>query len=90
MNPLGPPDPYLADVLMSTLVCSVAAVSALLLLGVIVYVAMVVELLRGNGHPNGRLLAFTGRPTVSSSSEVWVIENLRDELKVLVSPGKVP
>jgi Tol biopolymer transport system component len=34
-------------------------------------------------HPNGRLLAFTGRPTVSSSSEVWVIENLREEMKVL-------
>jgi hypothetical protein len=49
MNPLGPPDSYLADVLMSTLVYSVATVSALVLLEVVVYVAMVVELLRGNG-----------------------------------------
>jgi hypothetical protein len=49
MNPLGPPDSYLADVLMSTLVCSVATVSALVLLEVIAYVAMVVDLLRGTG-----------------------------------------
>ena len=34
-------------------------------------------------HPNGRVLAFTGRPNVSTSSEVWVIENLREELNVL-------
>jgi len=41
-------------------------------------------------HPNGRLLAFTGRTTYSGSSEVWVIENLRDELKMLASPVKRP
>jgi Tol biopolymer transport system component len=41
-------------------------------------------------HPNGRLLAFTGRTTYSSTSEVWVIENLRDELKLLAPPGKRP
>jgi Tol biopolymer transport system component len=34
-------------------------------------------------HPNGRVLAFTGRPDASTSSEVWVIENLREELKML-------
>ena len=34
-------------------------------------------------HPNGRLLAFTGRVSYSTNSEVWVIENLREELKVL-------
>ena len=39
-------------------------------------------------HPNGRLLAFTGRTTYSSSSEVWVIENLREEMKML-GGGKV-
>jgi len=37
-------------------------------------------------HPNGRTLAFTGRPDVSTSSEVWVIENLKEELKVVASP----
>jgi Tol biopolymer transport system component len=36
-------------------------------------------------HPNGRQLAFTGRATYSVSSEVWVIENLREELKLLAS-----
>jgi Tol biopolymer transport system component len=41
-------------------------------------------------HPNSRLLAFTGRLTSSASSEVWVIENLRDELKTLASPAKRP
>ena len=41
-------------------------------------------------HPNGRLLAFTGRPNYSTSSEVWVIDNLRDELKMLASPVKRP
>ncbi len=42
-------------------------------------------------HPNGRLLGFTGRPNYSSSSEVWVIENLRDELGLLTaSPQKRP
>jgi Tol biopolymer transport system component len=41
-------------------------------------------------HPNGRQLAFTGRTTYSTSSEVWVIENLRDELKLLAPPGKRP
>ena len=39
-------------------------------------------------HPNGRLLAFTGRTAYSTSSEVWVIENLREELKMLAG-GKV-
>jgi Tol biopolymer transport system component len=38
-------------------------------------------------QPNGRLLAFTGRTTSSASSEVWVIENLRDELKLLAPPA---
>jgi len=41
-------------------------------------------------HPNGRLLAFTGRPIASSSSEVWVIENLREELELLASRGTRP
>jgi Tol biopolymer transport system component len=41
-------------------------------------------------HPNGRLLAFTGRPNEGTSSEVWVIENLREELKKLAAPGKRP
>jgi Tol biopolymer transport system component len=41
-------------------------------------------------HPNGRQLAFTGRTTSSASSEVWVMENLRDELKLLTPPGKLP
>ncbi|MBE3134275.1 MAG: PD40 domain-containing protein [Acidobacteria bacterium] len=41
-------------------------------------------------HPNGRLLAFTGRANPSTNSEVWVIENLREELKILTSPGKRP
>ena len=39
-------------------------------------------------HPNGRLLAFTGRLNYSTSSEVWVIENLREELRML-GGGKV-
>jgi Tol biopolymer transport system component len=38
-------------------------------------------------HPNGRLLAFTGRSTYSTSSEVWVIENLREEMKLLAPPA---
>ena len=37
-------------------------------------------------HPDGRTLAFTGRPNVSTSSEVWVIENLKEELKLVASP----
>ena len=41
-------------------------------------------------HPNGRELAFSGRTTYSSSSEVWVIENLREEMKLLAPPGKRP
>jgi Tol biopolymer transport system component len=41
-------------------------------------------------HPNGRLLAFTGRPNEGTSSEVWVIENLRDELKRLAPAVKRP
>jgi len=41
-------------------------------------------------HPAGRMLAFTGRPNYSTSSEVWVMENLREELKVLTSAAKRP
>jgi Tol biopolymer transport system component len=41
-------------------------------------------------HPNGRQLAFTGRATLSSSSEVWVMENLREELKALTSTARQP
>jgi len=41
-------------------------------------------------HPNGRLFAFTGRPDVSSSSEVWVMENLREEIKLLTTPARRP
>jgi Tol biopolymer transport system component len=41
-------------------------------------------------HPNGRLLAFTGRSTYSTSSEVWVIENLREELKMLAPRARRP
>ncbi len=41
-------------------------------------------------HPNGRLLGFTGRVSYSTSSEVWVIENLREELRMLAPPGKRP
>ncbi len=39
-------------------------------------------------HPNGRLVAFTGRSGVSTESEVWVIENLKDELKDLMPTGR--
>jgi Tol biopolymer transport system component len=40
-------------------------------------------------HPDGRLLAFTGRSMdASSTSGVWVMENLREELKTLTSPAK--
>jgi hypothetical protein len=49
MNPLGPPDAYVADIVMSTLAWSATTVSALVLLGVFAYVAMIVELLRGFG-----------------------------------------
>jgi Tol biopolymer transport system component len=41
-------------------------------------------------HPNGRQLAFTGRPNFSTSSEVWVIENLREELRTLAPTRKRP
>ena len=41
-------------------------------------------------HPSGREVAFTGRPHVSTSSEVWVMENLREEMKLLAAPGKRP
>jgi Tol biopolymer transport system component len=41
-------------------------------------------------HPNGRQLAFTGRTTFSSTSEVWVMENLREELKALTSTARQP
>ncbi len=35
-------------------------------------------------HPNGRLVALTGRSGASMESEVWVIENIQDELKALL------
>jgi Tol biopolymer transport system component len=38
-------------------------------------------------HPNGKLVALTGRSGASNESEVWVIENLRDELKALLPPA---
>ena len=38
-------------------------------------------------HPNGRLVSFTGRSGASTESEVWVIENLKDELKALLPAG---
>lgn len=41
-------------------------------------------------HPNGRLMAFTGRPDASTSSEVWVMEHLREEMKLLATPAKRP
>ncbi len=41
-------------------------------------------------HPNGRQLAFTGRTTYSTTSEVWFMENLREELKVLTAAVKRP
>jgi Tol biopolymer transport system component len=41
-------------------------------------------------HPNGRQLAFTGRTTFSSTSEVWVMENLREELKLVTSAARQP
>jgi Tol biopolymer transport system component len=41
-------------------------------------------------HRNGRTLAFTGRLSYSTSSEVWVIENLKEELKTLAPSGKRP
>jgi len=39
-------------------------------------------------HPNGRMFAFTGRSGASSDSEVWVMENLREEIKMLASGAK--
>jgi len=41
-------------------------------------------------HPNGRLVALTGRSGASTESEVWVIENLRDELKLIASRSDRP
>jgi hypothetical protein len=41
-------------------------------------------------HPNGRQLTFTGRTTFSSSSAVWVIENLRDEFMMSAPAAKRP
>jgi Tol biopolymer transport system component len=38
-------------------------------------------------NPNGRLVSFTGRSGASTESEVWVIENLKDELKALLPAG---
>jgi len=42
--------------------------------------------LRASFPPEWSVLAFTGRPNVSSSSEVWVIENLKEELKLVAAP----
>ena len=40
-------------------------------------------------HPNGRLLAFCGRNGASSAAEVWVMENLKEELaKLAPETGK--
>ena len=39
-------------------------------------------------HPNGRMFAFTGRNGASDASEVWVMENLREEIKMLASKVK--
>ena len=42
-------------------------------------------------HPNGRLVTFTGRNGASTESEVWVIENLKNELKTLLpAAGEKP
>jgi Tol biopolymer transport system component len=41
-------------------------------------------------HPSGRLVAFTARNQPSAASEVWVMENLREEMKLLAAPGKRP
>lgn len=40
-------------------------------------------------HPNGRMIAFTGRVGSSNTSEAWVMENLKEELKKL-SRGSDP
>jgi len=61
MNPLAAPDVYVSDVFMSVLGCSVAAVSALLSIGVVVYIAMVVELLRRPVHRLDRHWTGAGR-----------------------------
>jgi Tol biopolymer transport system component len=36
-------------------------------------------------HPNGRMLTYVGRNGASSDCEVWVMENLKDELKKLAA-----
>lgn len=36
-------------------------------------------------HPNGRMFAFTGRVGSSNASEVWVMENLREEIEKAVA-----
>lgn len=41
-------------------------------------------------HPSGRLVAFTARNQPSAASEVWVMENLREEIRLLTKPGKRP
>jgi Tol biopolymer transport system component len=41
-------------------------------------------------HPDGRLVAFTACNTASANSEVWVMENLREEIKLLTTPAKRP
>jgi Tol biopolymer transport system component len=39
-------------------------------------------------HPNGRLLAFSGRNGASSDAEIWVMENIKEELKKLAKERK--
>ena len=36
-------------------------------------------------HPSGRMIAFTGRVGSSNTSDAWVMENLKDELKRLTA-----
>ena len=38
-------------------------------------------------HPNGRTIAFTGRVGSSNTSDAWVMEHLKDELKRLAAEG---
>jgi Tol biopolymer transport system component len=39
-------------------------------------------------HPSGRMIAFTGRVGSSNTSDAWVMENLKDELKKLASEAE--
>ncbi len=61
MNPLAAPDVYVTDMFMNMLTCSVAAVSALLSIGVAIYVAMVIALLRRPVHRLNRHWTRAGR-----------------------------